>query len=44
MSTTPKGAVWKTSIVPRVSMMSEWMTDEVLGHDRHSVGEPKIAF
>jgi len=44
MSTTPEGAGWKTSIVPRVSMMSmvprvsvmsEGMPDEMVGLDQH---------
>ena len=39
-----KGAGWKTSMVPRVSMISKGMPGGVVGRDWRSVGEPKIAF
>jgi len=35
MSTTPEGAGWKTSMVSRVSVMSEGMPDEMVGLDQH---------
>jgi len=31
-------------MVPRESMMSEGMPDEMVGRDRQSVGEPTTAF